>query len=143
MHLGATELFWKVAVVKLDEAMKREVLLSSGEVDDESGGDVVECVEFVGLAKVDHVPDQALLVGYFAVELEVVEAEAVLSELVVLEPEGVLGPLQEDSLVVAGLHQAHPLREGAFDCLVIIALAEVVVSYVIVELLDGLHLGVE
>jgi hypothetical protein len=36
-----------------------------------------------------------LLVGDFAVELEVVEAEAFLAQLVVLEPEGVLRPFQE------------------------------------------------
>lgn len=141
VHLGATELFGQVAVVELDEAVKREVLLPGGEVDDEGGGDVAECIELVGLAEVDHVPDQPLLVGDFPVELEVVEAQAVLAELVVLEPEGVLRPLQEDALVIAGFREADALGEGAFDCLVVVALAEVVVADVVIELLDGLHLG--
>ena len=57
VRLLAAVLFGEVAVVELDEAMQGKVLLSGGEVDDESGWDVVEGVEFVGLAESDHVPD--------------------------------------------------------------------------------------
>lgn len=140
MHLRPTELFWNVSIIKLDESMQSKVFLTCGEIDDKGCRDVRESVEFIGLAEVDHVPDQALFVGDFSVELEVIEAEAVLAELVVLEPKGVLRPLQEDSFMIGGFYQSDPLRKCAFDSLVIIPLAKVIVSDVIVKFLDGLHL---
>lgn len=73
-------------------------------------------------------------------ELKVIEAETVLAELVILEPKGILCPLQEDSFMIAGLYQSDPLRQGAFDCLMIVALTKVVVSDIIIKFLDGLHL---
>lgn len=94
MHSGSGMSFWEVAVVELDEAVEGKIFLASGEIDDEGGGDVGEGVEFVALAEGDHVPDQSLLVGEFAVELEVVEGEALAAQLVELESEGVLRPLE-------------------------------------------------
>lgn len=93
--LLAFEAFGDVSVVELEEAVEGHVLLASGEVDDEGGGDVAEGVEFVRLAEVEHIPDQTLLVSDFPVELEVVEAEAVLPQSVVLEPERILRPLEK------------------------------------------------
>lgn len=95
MHFGPTVLLGYVSIIELDEAVQREVLFAGGEVDDEGGRYIVESVEFVRLAEVDHVPDQSLLVCDLPVELEVVEAEAFLAQLVILEPEGVLRPFQE------------------------------------------------
>jgi hypothetical protein len=86
--------FRQVAVVEFDKAMEREIFLASGEIDDESGWDVSEGVEFVTFAEGDHVPDQALLVGEFAVELEMVEREALAAQLIELESEGILRPLE-------------------------------------------------
>lgn len=79
MHFSPIIFIGEVAVIKLDEAVQGEVLFAGGEVDDEGGGDVVEGIELVGLAEVDHVPDQSLFVGDLAVELEVIEAQALLA----------------------------------------------------------------
>ena len=66
--------------------MKSHFFLSSGEVNYESCGDVTKGIEFVGFTKTEHVPDESLFVGNFPVKFEVVEAETVFAQFVVLEP---------------------------------------------------------
>ena len=68
-----------VSVVKLQKPMKSHILFPCCEVDDESGGDITEGVELIRLTKIHHVPDQSLLIGYFSVELEVVETHTIFS----------------------------------------------------------------
>lgn len=48
---------WNISVVELEETMQSYVLLSCGQIKDESGGNVSKCIEFVGLTKVDHIPN--------------------------------------------------------------------------------------
>lgn len=66
--------------------MQSHFFFSSGEINDKSCRDVTEGIEFIGLAKTKHIPNESLFVGNFPVKFEVVEAEAVLTQFVVFEP---------------------------------------------------------
>jgi hypothetical protein len=101
VHFGTVIYFWNIPVVKFDKAVKGKIFFPRGEIDYECCGDIRKGIEFIGLAKVDHIPDESLLVGDLTVELEVIEAEAILSEFVVLKSKGILCPLEEYSFVVA------------------------------------------
>ena len=142
-NLGSRVSLRYIAIVELDEAVHGQVFLSRGEVDDKGAGDVVEHVKFVGLTEGDHVPQQALFVAHLAVELEVVEGQAVLAQAVELEPEGCLRPLEDDALCVVGFLQAASLLYHPPDSFMSVAPPQKIVPIVLSELFYGFHLGGE
>lgn len=85
--------------------MKSHIFFACSEVYDKGSWDVVEGVEFVGFAKVEHVPDQSLFVRYLSMKFEMIEAVTILTQPVELETERVLSPLkQQKGIWVVGLY---------------------------------------
>lgn len=89
--------------------MDSQVLLPCGQVHDEGGRDVGEGVEFIGLAKVYHVPAESLLIRNFPMELKMVKGEAVLPKFMVLEAKRILSPFEENALGLVTLDEAFSL----------------------------------
>ena len=87
----------------------------------------------------EHIQNEALLVCYFSVEFKVVVTEHIFSESVIFEAGRILRPFEQDSLGIGGLGEITSLREGPFDCLVVVAACEIVVAVGLVEFLDGFH----
>ena len=128
-----------ITIIEFDESVQSEVFLTSGEIDDKGGGKIYKSVKFVHLTKVDHVPNESLFIGQFSMELKVVVAEALLTKLMILKSKRILSPLEKYTLLIATFDQAFALRKGTTNRLMVIALAEVVVAYVVTPLLDRLH----
>lgn len=141
MNLRPCVALRNVAIVELDKRVHSQVFLTRRQVDDEGGRDEVEDVELVGLAKSDHVPKQPLFVAHLPMKLEVVKAQAVPSESVVLEPKRGLRPLEQNSFRVSGLFQTFSLHDHPSHPLMPISLPQKEVSIAFPQLFDRLHFG--
>lgn len=90
--------------------MKCHFFFTCSQIYDKSSRYIAECVEFIRLTKIQHIPDQSLLVSYFTMKLEMIETETVFAESVIFEPKLTLSPFEEDSLRCIGLCDVFSLR---------------------------------
>ena len=90
--------------------MKCHFFFTCSQIYDKSSGYVTECVEFIRLTKIHHIPDQSLLVCYFTMKLEMVETEAVFAKSVIFEPKLTLCPFEEDPFRCVRLCNVFSLR---------------------------------
>ena len=133
----------QVPVVEFDEIMQGQVFLPGTQIDDIRERQVVEGVQFVSLAVVDHVAHQSHFVGDFSVVLKMVETQTSFAQHVVLKAPLTLGPFEsKEILFVLSLDPVFPPQQYPSHHFVIVALPQVKDTTVVSVLLDCSQLKV-
>lgn len=90
--------------------MKCQVLFTSSQINDKSCRDIVKGIQFIGFTKIDHIPNQSLLICNLTMKFKMIKAKALLTKFMILESKGILSPFEKYSLTIACLHQTFSLR---------------------------------